>query len=296
MAKKRNIVEKVIAFEGEQDFILNANKPDFISAGEVLYVEAVGSTTQRSATQTLTGVQDQFAPVTTTQSPTAATQPAPTTGLSTPIATTTPTPTATTQPAPTRTEVAIPTKPIEPRVVTEIPVPTKPTEPRVVTEVSFCFYEIDKFTVDVSGNQAAVSVTTKKITDTLQARLSGTWNGKIAYSLDGSAPIVTDASFVLKNLSAGSHTLTVSAVCDTLNGVDISTAKQTKTFTVQPSTTTVTTTTTLVPPFRGGFGGGGGGGAAADEPVAPVKKKQFPFLLLILIAGGIYLFAKDKKD
>jgi hypothetical protein len=40
--KKKKIVEKVIAFEGEQDFILNPNKPEYISAGEVLYVEAVG--------------------------------------------------------------------------------------------------------------------------------------------------------------------------------------------------------------------------------------------------------------
>lgn len=43
--KKKKIVEKVIAFEGEQDFIINPNKPEYISAGEVLYVEAQGGQT-----------------------------------------------------------------------------------------------------------------------------------------------------------------------------------------------------------------------------------------------------------
>jgi len=305
MEKRNKIVERVIGFEGEQDFILNPNKPDHVAAGEIMYVEAAGTTTERSLTQTLSGVQDTLAPVITTASPTRTDVVAPTagttttpTGTSTPITTTTPTTSTSTTTNVARTDVDIPTKPSEPRVVTEVPIPTKPTEPRVVTEISFCGYVIDQFNLDVSGNQAAVNVSVKKSDNATVSRISLPSNGKIAYRLDGSAPVVTDSSFVLKNLSSGSHTITVSAVCDDgQGGVDISTATQTKTFTISPSTTTVTTTTTLTPPFRGGFGGGGGGGATEEPTVAPVeKKKQFPFLLLLLIAGGIFLYTKQKKN
>lgn len=295
MARKKKIVEKVIAFEGEQDFILNSKKPEFIGAGEVLYVEAAGG----SITQTLTGTPE---PLTqsATSSPTRTEVTATPTGTTTrtttdvavPTGTQTTTQTATATTSPTRTEVAIPTKPTEPRIVTEVPVPTKPTEPRVVTEITMCFFAIDQFNLDVSGNQAAVNVTVKAGTKVVLPS-----NGKVAYSLDGSAPVVTDPSFVLKNLSSGSHTLTVSAVCDDGNGgIAISSSTQTKTFTIKPSETTVTTTTTFVPPFRGGFGGGGGAAQEEEAPAPEKKKKSFPLLLVLLIAGGVYMFAKRKKD
>lgn len=295
MLRKKKIVEKVIAFKGEQDFILNSKKPEYIGAGEVLYVEATGGSIDRTLTST-----PEITQAATTSPTRTEVAPAPTgaTPTRTDVAAPTGTQTTTqivqaTSGTPTRTEVAIPTKPTEPRVVTEVPVPTKPTEPRVRTEITLCFFAIDQFNLDVSGNQAAVNVTVKAGTKVILPS-----NGKIAYRLDGSAPVVTDPSFVLKNLSSGSHTLTVSAVCDDGNGgIAISSDAQTKTFTIKPSETTVTTTTTFVPPFRGGFGGGGGGAAQEEEAQAPEKKKKsFPLLLVLLIAGGVYMFAKRKKD
>lgn len=61
--------------------------------------------------------------------------------------------------------------------------------------------------------------------------------------------------------------------------------------------TTVTSTTTFTPTFGGGgfgaspSGGGGGGEQAVEEP----KKKDYSWLWLLLIAGGIYLATRKKK-
>lgn len=272
--KKKKIVEKVVAFEGEQDFIVSSNKPEYISAGEVLFVNVIG--TSGDATPTRGDVVNQTRPTNIV------TDASPTSSQST---TTTTTQTSTGSVSQTNTPSLVP-----------------------------CDAVIDQFNISVSGSTATISTT-------IRSNTSPT-SGQVRYSLDGGDAVTTSSTFQLTNLSAGSHSISVAAVCN-----DGSTSgKQVKTFNIpatieRPSTprvvdpslvdqlqppvaptpttptTTVTSTTTFIPPFGGGgFGGGfGGGGGGSTETTETKKKDEFPLLLVLLIAGGLFLITRKRK-
>jgi len=257
--KKKKIVEKVVAFEGEQDFIVNANKPEYISAGDILFVEANGlrdTATPSDLIPTNTSGSSVIRQD-TIQSPTTVTQ--------------------------------------------------QDTTPPASNLPKVCDATIDQFNISVSGNTATISTTIKQ-------GVSPTYN-EVRYSLDGGDAVTTTSTFLLTNLSAGSHSISVAAVCSdggtsgkltksfnipatiekpsTPRGVDPSLIDQLKPPAIPTPTTTVTSTTTFIPPFGGGGFGGGGGGST--ETTETKKKNEFPLLLVLIIAGTLFLLTKKKK-
>jgi hypothetical protein len=344
--KKKKIVEKVIAFEGEQDFILGNNKPEFISAGEVLYVDANGTNrlnpdsneliptnTSGSApirADTIQGATDPYNLTynTNTNVASSGSTNVPTDSCSDYCIlntsgsvitigsleaylgkklTCTQTTFSAIPPNLNGTIRLIPSEVIalNPSANWEI-LPLPCPEPQNVTQ---CDASIDQFNITTDGTTATINTTIKQGTKSISG---------IVYSLDGGDFVLSQPTFILKNLSYGDHSLIVAVQCT--DGSRI--GKQTKSFTItkptitptspkpidpaivdaltpKPTpTTTVTSTTTFVPPFTFGggrpFGGGGGGGETQEVKVE--KKSQFPLLLLLLIAGGLFLLTRDKEN
>jgi len=286
--KKKKIVEKVVAFEGEQDFIVSSNSPDYISAGEVLFVGATGVPSRGTPVfqipdwnsldcamlgQSISQLENYIntykdsidaASLTIYQSELLKAK-----GLYT----------------------------------AKCPVSAPTTTP--------CDATIDQINVNVQGTTATISAIIKSSKSPI--------TNQVRYSLDGNDAITTNSTFQLTNLSSGSHSITIAALCS-----DGGTSpKQTKSFTidspvsitpnapktidpnvlsllntsnVSPTpTTTVTSTTTFVPPFAGGGFGGVFGGGGSESETQTVKKDQFPWLLVILITGGLFLLTRKRK-
>jgi hypothetical protein len=265
--KKKKIVEKVVAFEGEQDFIINPNKPDYISAGEVLYVEAQGSQTAGGTTGTAVG-----------DTPTGGTPQSVSylipdwnsfdcTQLNTAIADLVAwisTNSVNLPPAEVtyyQTEVGK-AKDIYKLKCTNIPPPT----PKPSDQTTY-----PKFPVPDWGTLTCD-----------QIKLKVTELEKFIKDYDAKF-ITMDRLLYEEALTKGKEQQTIKCAVPTPPA---------------PTTTTVTTSTQIIPPPRF-FGGGGGFGSSLNETetttVTEKKKGGINWLLLLLVAGGIYLFTKKKK-
>lgn len=268
---KKKIVEKVVAFEGEQDFIINPNKPDYISAGEVLYVEAQG--TQISGGATGSGVVGD-SPTGGTGTPQSVSYLIPDwnsldcTALNTAIGDLSSwlsTNTANIPPAEVtyyNSELSKARSTFRTKC-TNIPPPTPPPSDQTT---------YPKFSIPNWGSLTCDQIKLKV------AELE-------KFIKDYDAKFITlDRLLYEEQLAKGKE-------------------QQNKTCAVQqpaPTPTPAPTTNVIIPPVF--FGGGGGGlGRQPEETITTTttttekKNGKINWFLLLLIAGGIYLYLKKKK-
>jgi hypothetical protein len=267
--KKKKIVEKVVAFEGEQDFIVNPNKPEYISAGEVLYVEALGSGQTATGTSG-TGVQGD---TNTGGSPQSVSYLIPDwNGMDCPTLMT----------AITSLSAFISTG----------------TANLPPAEVTYYNDELSKAKTLYRTKCTNIGTPTPQPSDqaTYPKFTVPDWN---TLTCDQIKLKVSELDKFIKDYD--SKFITVDRLyyeTALTNGKDQQNVKCAVAPTTPPaSTTTVTTSTQIIPPPRFFGGGGGGFGGSLEEKTTVVDKKKggINWLLLILIAGGIYLFAKKKK-
>jgi hypothetical protein len=280
MPKKKKIIEKVSAFEGEQDFIVNSNKPDYIEAGEVLYVEAVGGQTDSGTGQT-SGEQR------------------PTDVISDSTDSITGTGGATGTDGKTGTGGATVTSGLTfsipdwsaltcDQLNTQIGLLgtfiTANSSALTSTEMTFYSGELTK-----AKSQYATKCTTKPPIDI--PLIPDDWSKLLCTDIE---KLITSYNTYLADTK-------VDEAKKTVFRTELTKAKSTYDTKCKTSTptTTVTTTTTLTPPFGGGFFGGGGGGGATststETNTTTEKKQKFPWLIVILIAGGLYLLTRKSN-
>lgn len=316
--KKRKIVEKVVAFEGEQDFIINPNKPDYISAGEVLYVaaDAVGdSPTGGGITPNGGGA---VIPPETVQYIIPDWDGMDCSSLNSAIASLTSFISgnrskldaeniAYYESELTKAKTIYRTKCTNVGDLT----PDSPATPPTYNVPNFSTMscdtlktELDKLKSWFSANQGKLGISgiqdygsaIKEGNDLYAAKCQApqypkfdipTWS---SLSCDQLASKIKELENYLKEHRSkmiGNDVIMYDAALS--NGISIQSSKC--------KSTTVTTTTQIIPPPRFFGGGGGGFGAAPEEPTPlPEKKKGgINWLLLLLIAGGIYLATKKKQ-
>jgi len=275
--KKKKIVEKVVAFEGEQDFIVNSNKPDYISSGEVLFVQADGTTTNTE------GIR----PTITGETPPTSASSGSLSGGSTASGGTTP------------------QSPTVPSYI--VPDWTSLDCNALTTSIGQLETYISTYSASISPSDLTNYQSELSKANSLKSTkcdFGGNTTPIPTYTIPDWATLSCDSlkaeisklqSWLSQNENAvGFRNATrYKSEIDKANSLYQTKCAVTPTQPIAQPTTTVTSTTTFMPPFPM-FGGGGGG--SSDTTTTVEKKSGFPYLLLILIAGGLFLITrKDKK-
>jgi hypothetical protein len=265
--KKKKIVEKVIAFEGEQDFIINPNKPDYISGGEVLYVEAQGTQVSDGTSGGATG----DAPSGGTPASVSYVIPdwnsLDCTALNTAIAGLTSFLSTSSVNLPPTEVTYYQTELGKAKDIYKLKCTTiKPPVEQPLDQTTY-----PKFSVPTWSNLTCDAIKTKV------AELK-------KFISDYDSKFITMDRLYYESALA--------------NGLDEQARKCAAPPPPPPTPTPIPTPINIIPPPRFFGGGGGGGFGAAPEETTTITTKQksgINWVLLLLIAGGIYLATKKKQ-
>lgn len=118
-------------------------------------------------------------------------------------------------------------------------------------------------------------------------------------SMAGAANLPSSTKILYDEQILNAENTYSSKSCNVVTPINTGTTNTSTTNTNTP--TEVTSTTTITPPFSPVFGGGGGGGGGLGEepqvqaPVIEEPKKDYSWLWILAIVGGLYFLTKKKK-